>query len=144
MARGQFTPARQMPQQQSGHSQQLIRQESLHIQSSSTPPPAHVEAYERILPGATGRFLALAESEAIHRRTHENAHLVIVQDNAAYDRTLAGRGQAFAFIIAILAIGGAVYLGAVGSQWTGSVIGGGSLVAIIIAFLRGGRKANEK
>ncbi len=142
MARGQNPPAvqaRHLP-----HDRSLVHQQSLSIQSGPTPPPAHIEAYERLLPGATNRFLVLAEGEADHRRQHENAHLEVVKENARHERTLASRGQLYAFVIAILAIGGAVFLGFKGAEVTASVIGGGSLVAIIVAFLGGGKKKSDK
>eukprot|EP01012_Entosiphon_sulcatum_P017117 TRINITY_DN21936_c0_g2_i1.p2 TRINITY_DN21936_c0_g2~~TRINITY_DN21936_c0_g2_i1.p2 ORF type:complete len:145 (+),score=9.05 TRINITY_DN21936_c0_g2_i1:263-697(+) len=143
MARGQNSPAvqsRHLPQEQ----RSMVRHQSVSIQGGPTPPPEHVEAYERLSPGATNRFLVLAEGEAAHRRTHENAHLKVVEENAAHERTLAGRGQTYAFVIAVLAIGGAVFLGFKGAEVTASVIGGGSLVAIIVAFLGGGKKKSDK
>lgn len=102
-----------------------------------TPPPEHIEAYERMLPGAAARFLTLAEGEATHRRSHENAHVEIMKENAKASRILAGRGQLFAFVIAMTGIGAGFWLGLHNAQITGGIIGGGGLVTIILAFLRG-------
>jgi uncharacterized membrane protein len=93
-----------------------------------------------MVPGAAGRFLALAEGEANHRRIHENKHLAIVESNAKAHRYLAVAGQIFAFIIAMSGIAGGVFLALHGAQTAGSIIGGGGLVTIILAFLKGGNQ----
>lgn len=108
-----------------------------------TPPPEHVEAFERMIPGAADRFLKLAEGEAAHRRAIEERMAQETQANAATNRTLAGRGQGYAFIIAMSGIAAGFYLGLHGQQITGSIIGGGGLVTIILAFLRGGNPPAE-
>lgn len=103
-----------------------------------TPPPAHVEAFERMLPGAAGRFLTLAEGEASHRRALEIEATKESQANGLTNRKLVSRGQFYAFVIAMSGIAAGFYLGIKGAQITGSIIGGGGLVTIILAFLRGG------
>lgn len=39
--------------------------------SGPIPPPAHLEQYERILPGAAERILKMAEEQSAHRRSLE-------------------------------------------------------------------------
>jgi len=96
-----------------------------------------------MMPGAASRFLKLAEDEALHRRAAENQQLDILKENAAVSRILAGRGQIFAFLIAMAGIAAGLWLGIHGAQITGGIIGGGGLVTIILAFLRGGAPASS-
>ncbi len=112
----------------------MLAQSSSYI--GPTPPPEHIEIYERMVPGSAARFITLAEGEASHRRHHEDEHLEIVKANAATSRSLARLGQIFAFIIAMSGIGVGFWLGLHNAQITGGIIGGGGLVTIILAFLR--------
>jgi uncharacterized membrane protein len=128
-------PAMNRPTGQLAH----VSHQSLEVSSGPTPPPAHVEAYERICPGAAERFLKLAEDEAQHRRKHENSHLAIVEANAKASRSLVSRGQIFAFLIAMSGIGAGVWLSLNEARIAGSIIGGGSLATIILAFLPSNR-----
>lgn len=107
-----------------------------------TPPPEHVEAYERIVPGAAERFLNFAEDEMRHRRQLENRQLetAVMMANASLEQSK--RGQNYAFLIAVIGILGTLYLGHVGATVVGSVLGGGSLVTIIVAFLRAPSKTS--
>lgn len=101
-----------------------------------TPPPEHVEAYERILPGAAERFLKIAEEEVAHRRKLEDGRLEMARETARTNRLLARWGQWFAFLIAMSGIAGGVYLASNGAEVAGGIIGGGGLVTIILGFLR--------
>jgi uncharacterized membrane protein len=66
--------------------------------SGPLPPANQFAEYERALPGAADRILALAEKEAEHRRQNEDA---IVKKSIS----LGGRGQVFAFIISLISMG---------------------------------------
>lgn len=63
-----------------------IHNRGAHVQSSSTgmrtevyqglvPHPEHVERYEALQPGATDRFIGMAERQSEHRQTLEKRHL---------------------------------------------------------------------
>jgi uncharacterized membrane protein len=109
--------------------------------SGPTPPPDHVEAYERMHQGAARVFLEIAQSEVSHRQKLENARETLVGENVRARHVIAKRGQALAFVIAILAIGGCIWLGNKGESLPATVLGGGSLAAIVVAFLRGNTTA---
>ena len=66
--------------------------------SGPLPTSSEFEGYERALPGAADRILAMCEKQVDHRHKNENEKL---------DRSikLEGRGQIFAFILSILSIG---------------------------------------
>jgi len=66
--------------------------------SGPLPPANQFAEYERALPGAADRILALAEKEAEHRHQNEDA---IVKKSMS----LGGRGQIFAFIISLISMG---------------------------------------
>jgi uncharacterized membrane protein len=124
------------PQQQRA----VVRaQAAFQVQSGPTPPPEHIEVYERLAPGSANRFLTLAEDEAKHRRTHENAHLEIVKANAGAARIQTYVGQAMAFTIAMVGMWITFQLANAGHTVPASVVGCGSLGALIAPFLRSGR-----
>ena len=66
--------------------------------SGPLPPANQFAEYERTLPGAADRILALAEKEAEHR--HQNEDAIIKKS-----MNLGVRGQIFAFIISLISMG---------------------------------------
>lgn len=82
------------------------------------PPPAILEHFERIVPGAAGRIFAFTEDEYRHRRSIE---VTIVSANT---RAL-GRGQWFGFLIMMVGMGLGAWLVRAGYE----LIGFGSIVA---------------
>jgi uncharacterized membrane protein len=62
------------------------------------PPPALLEQFERLVPGAASRILAFTEDEFRHRRALE---VTIVSANT---RAL-GRGQWFGFVVMVAGLG---------------------------------------
>ncbi|MCW5549170.1 MAG: DUF2335 domain-containing protein [Opitutaceae bacterium] len=105
--------------------------------SGPTPPPDHIEAYQRWVPDAAERFMRIAESEIEHRRLLEVRHMKEMELTGEVNRKQSGRGQWMAFVLGVIGIGGSIWLGVMGQVWPSTVIGGGSLTAIIVAFLRG-------
>jgi uncharacterized membrane protein len=63
--------------------------------SGPLPPANQFVEYERALPGAADRILALAEKEAEHRHQNEDALV-------SKSMFLGGRGQIFAFVISLI------------------------------------------
>jgi uncharacterized membrane protein len=76
---------------------QIISSQSL-MYIGPLPPPKEFNDYEQTLPGTANRILAMAEQESEHRRKNEEK---IVQHSIQK----SGRGQIFAFILAILSLG---------------------------------------
>ncbi len=93
------------------------------------PPPSMFSEYERVLSGSSDRIVTMAEKEQNHRIDWENRGLkASVQDTF--------RGQWFAFFIAIIAIGGAIYLGKINQPWVAAVLIGVPLTGLVSSFLK--------
>ena len=93
------------------------------------PHPALLQQYNQCVEGGAHRIIRMAEAEGDHRRAME---MLTVQKTFAEGT----RGQYCAAGIACLGIVGAVYLGSIGMQWAASIVGGTSLVLIVLAFLK--------
>lgn len=83
------------------------------------PPPDIMAGYNEAVPNGAERIMKMAESQSNHIMKMEN------------------KGQWFAFILGILGLIGAVIVGIFGSPWVGVTIGGGTLVILVVAFLKG-------
>jgi uncharacterized membrane protein len=77
---------------------QIQKQQVAMSYSGPLPTAQQFAEYERTLPGAANRILALAEKEAEHRHKNENA----IVDKSML---LGGRGQIFAFVMSIVSMG---------------------------------------
>jgi uncharacterized membrane protein len=66
--------------------------------SGPLPPANQFAEYERTLPGAADRILALTEKEMEHR--HQNEDVIVKKS-----MSLGGKGQIFAFIISFISMG---------------------------------------
>ena len=86
------------------------------------PPPAILELFERVVPGAASRILAFTDDELRHRRSVE---LTIVSANT---RAL-GRGQWFGFLGLMAGMGLGAWLVRAGYE----LIGFGSILAPLVA-----------
>lgn len=110
------------------HSQQVF--------SAPYPPPAILEGYERLVPGAATRILGMAESEMRHQQEIERESL----------RT-AGlevkRGQYLAFIIGISSLSASLIALWMGAPVVSGVIGGSTVVGLVSVFVVGRRMAKN-
>lgn len=108
--------------------------------SGPLPPPAVMEAYERICPGAAERIMSLAEREQGHRHQTEDR---LVEAKVA-DRHLQRRefrlGQIFGFVIGMTGLTASVYLSTHGAPGVGGTIGTTVVVSLVTAFLYGSRE----
>ena len=107
---------------------------------SPLPPPAILEHYERILPGAAERILRLAELQAGHRR-----HLETTVVEA--DARRATSGQVLGFILALSTIVGGFVLIRVGRSLEGLasvVLAATSLVAVFVATKHAESRERER
>jgi len=75
-----------------------IRETQTVLYSGPLPVSQEFAQYEQVLPGTADRILSITEKEVDHRHKNEEKSVI-----------LNGRGQIFAFIIAVFSIG-AVYL----------------------------------
>ena len=88
------------------------------------PPPALLEAYERLVPGAAERLLGLTERQAAHRQDMER----VVIRAGARDSLL---GVILAGVIAVFAFAWSAYALSIGQ--TGEAVKG--IVATILGFV---------
>ena len=107
------------------------------VVSGPLPSPEILVQYNNAVPGAAERIIAMAEHDFAHLQSMEKMQL-----SAYYqDRRL---GQIFGFSIAVLALGGSVFLAFTGHESTASVIGGTTLVALVSIFVVGRFFRNAK
>ena len=109
--------------------------------SGPIPPPETLAAYEKNYPGLAERIVKMAESEGEHRKhletTHQNAQIAHLNKS---DMQIF-LGQAFAFLISIVGLGSAVYLGINGHAAAAVVVGASPLSTLAAVFLN---KKDEK
>jgi uncharacterized membrane protein len=92
------------------------------------PTSKEFSGYEQAFPGAANRILAMAEKESEHRRENENK---IVQHSVKK----SGRGQIFAFILALVSLG-LIFYSILKGEMLGTIIPAiialSSLIAVFI------------
>lgn len=128
-----------IPQEAVSQLPQDVQQKILQISVQQTqmwsgpiPSPDALEKYNHVLPGSANRLLSLAEKEQNHR--HDMDRNVLA--------TKAGdvkRGQRYGFVIAIFAVGGAVWCASF-APWVSGVLVSVPVATIVIAFIKGRSK----
>ena len=110
--------------------------------SGPLPPPAALQRYDEVLPGAAERILAMAETEQQHRMEQEKAFVAQEQYNLETARIThaaeSGRsklGLIFAFIIVLVGIGAGVGLVVAGHGGFGAGFLFASLATLAGAFI---------
>lgn len=100
------------------------------------PPPDLLRQYQEIQPDFPERILRLTEQEAEHRRS-------VTRNVIRIEGAEVILGQIFGLFIALSALGVSAYLAVHGAQTVASIIGGGTLVALVTVFIRGRTKARD-
>jgi uncharacterized membrane protein len=95
--------------------------------SGPMPPPEVLAEYDRIIPGAAERILAMAEANGSQRRALENRTLET-------NRLLALTGQWLAFAIAMTAIAGGIWLASRGQSLEGLTSLLAALGSLLVVF----------
>ncbi|MDV2987774.1 UNVERIFIED_CONTAM: DUF2335 domain-containing protein [Methylobacteriaceae bacterium AG10] len=126
------TPARQAGPTDQGKADPL-REASVVIERGAywrgpLPPPAVIEEFRELVPDAPERIFRQWEGESEHRRAYEKAAL-----EASIRRDLIGQISATLFALSALAV--AVVALWMGEPWVAGVIGGGTIVSVVGAFL---------
>jgi len=103
--------------------------------SGPLPPPEELAKYEQILPGSANRIISMAEQQSSHRQELEKT---VIGANA---RTQTW-GLVSAFIIAMTAIGGGIWLSARGMSGAGLTSIITALAALVGVFVFG--KSQQK
>lgn len=98
--------------------------------SGPIPHPSILEGYNRVVPGAAERILAMAEADARHQQDIEFAALRAAEAEVR-------RGQLFALTIGCTALAVSLLALALGSPWVSGVIGGSTVVGLVSVFVIG-------
>jgi uncharacterized membrane protein len=106
--------------------QQIVQQEF----RGPVPPPAVLEGYENILPGAAERILSMAENDAEHQREIE-------KDALNYQYKENRRGQYFGIIVVALCMIAVMVALFFGYEKAASIIGGTTVVGLVTVFVVG-------
>tara|TARA_Y100001933_G_C18939557_1_gene538943 strand:+ start:570 stop:1178 length:609 start_codon:yes stop_codon:yes gene_type:complete len=106
------------------------------------PSPQHLAQYGEIRSDLPERIVAMAEREQSFRHemgreasAYQKSQGELDRDSIKWDDLFRRRGQVLAAIIAFIAIGCGTYLIRNGHPLSGSGLAGGTLVAIVTAFL---------
>jgi uncharacterized membrane protein len=100
------------------------------------PSPQTLEAFRQLVPDAPERIFAQWEEEAKHRRAFEQTAL---SEAAKKDR----RGQFAAIAFALAALILTAFCVWMGQPWVAGILGGGTIAAVVGAFLYERRSETE-
>lgn len=109
---------------------QVTRQFQQQTFAGPMPPPAILQGYEAIVPGAAERILAMAEADTKHQHAIEFAALAAAEGEVK-------RGQWFGFGIGALALICSIVALLLGSSTVAAIIGGSTVVGLVSVFIIG-------
>ena len=119
------TPSRARVQQPEGVGTKIV---SAHW-SGPLPPPNELAAFDQIVPGGAERIFKQFEEEGDHRREMEKSNArFLIRDTHV--------GQLLAGLYAVCAFGVTAYAISRGAEWAAVILGGGTIVGGVVAFLR--------
>ena len=101
--------------------------------SGPLPPPSVLEGYDRLVPGAAERLIALVEADAEHQREIELSAL----NAEVYGLR---RGQILGCIVVLAALTVAAFCAYQGHETAASTIGGATVVSLATCFVLGRKK----
>jgi len=132
MPKPEKNPQIHTEQEPAGNKAPVVSSESLEVKSwqGPVPPPEVLAQYEALLPGAADRILSIAEKQPDHRMTLETT--VIGSDSRR-----SWVGLAFAFIVTLTALGGAIFLIYHDKNVAGLIIAMSALAGLVGAFVYG-------
>jgi uncharacterized membrane protein len=93
------------------------------------PPPAVLREFDALVPNGAERIFGQFEKEASHRRDCEQKQIKFAMRDSHIGQVLAG-------IYAVCAFGVTAYAISIGANWIAAILGGGTIVGGIVAFLR--------
>ncbi len=117
----------------------LVIKETRHIRSvrsAPLPEPSELAAYNAIIPNAADRIMRMAEAQSAHRIEIEKI-VIGGQKNQAF------RGQLFGLLIGMAGIVASTYAAIHGQPVFAGVLGGGTLVSLVYAFVQSKEKQGE-
>jgi uncharacterized membrane protein len=109
--------------------------QKLHV--GPLPPPEDLAHYDAVCPGAAERIISMAEGNQSHRQQMERDHLRL-------EYNLQSRGQwlAISALISMLLLVGFTFY--IGQPIAASVLGAGTIVAVVGMFLKRDRPEREE
>ncbi|WP_083918270.1 DUF2335 domain-containing protein [Methylosarcina fibrata] len=127
------------------HRQQVVSAQLTNYQGP-IPHPDILRGFDQLVPGTAQRLIKLAEDESLHRRRLEalalNSNIETQQKQIALDerqiRSVSRSdaiGQIFGFIICLICIASATYLGLKDHEWLAGAIAAIPTGALIKAFI---------
>lgn len=104
------------------------------------PPPIILEQYNRILPDAANRILAMAEREQEHRHKMQEKLIDSQVLDQRQERTERRVGQNYGLTIGIVAIISGSITAILGSSLAGGFIGSAGVIGLVAVFVLGRRE----
>lgn len=101
--------------------------------SGPIPHPTILKGYEEVLLGSADRILSMTEKEGEHRRKIETE--LVKNDNIR-----SYLGQIAGFTIAIVGLGGSIYLGINDKVWASGIMSAGTLTGLVTVFVTGDKE----
>lgn len=101
------------------------------------PPPEMLQQYEEIQTGFADRIVLRAEKEQQHRHKVDDGNTRLEDRALTHAATQSYIGQACALVIAVLAIGGGIYLAANDKSLSGIIAIVTALVGLAAVFITG-------
>ncbi len=123
------------------------------VMSYQGPIPHHdaLASYEAITPGLADRIVAMAERESSHRHDVDKIHADLTRSQISCEKeansdntTLNKRAQIFALLIAILGVGGGLFLSYIGHEKSGITLMSLTMGTMGIAYLKNGNKNGDQ
>jgi uncharacterized membrane protein len=114
----------------------------LQIERSSgpLPDPEVLLRYEGVVPGSAEKIIAWAEAETQHRRQLETKFADADIADLQSHRLIEHLGQICALVLALFAIGSGTYAIVHDHATAGTLLGGGTVVSLVSAFIYGRSK----
>jgi uncharacterized membrane protein len=110
-----------------------LTQVAISSRSAPLPHPSELEEYDRILPGAAERILAMAESQSTHRQGMEKKALFTESINSRL-------GIISALVIGVAGLSIAGFCIYTGHDTAGATLGGTTLGSLVWTFVYGTRQ----
>jgi uncharacterized membrane protein len=114
----------------------LIAQQVVTQYSGPLPPAEELDRYNQIVPGAADRLLGLVEKQSDHRMELEKMTI-------AHQLKEGGRGQFIGAGLAILFLGGSLWITHEGYPWVGSAMGSTTVIGLVTVFVLGKRTQRQ-
>ncbi len=111
--------------------------------SGPIPTPGQMSAYEALLPGATDRFISMAEEMLKHKHKMETEQLNLDKEDVAQGWKLSFLGVRSARLLGITSIICSTFLIYTGNVATGSILGGATIAYLVYTFIYGTRKQRD-